>query len=288
MSNEKPEQPIYLINFEDYLRPKRPHKSTTLQCFDKPETPQSKCYKIYKRLKLVRWLRELRTELSLRLKQLPLPRFLSFLRERNDDGLCKPKTGFEIYCEMSSIHGFHLFVGAKTWQRVLWWIFICTALLLSLLVVTMSYGMTADTPTIRYIESMMQPSTAQPIPFPAVTICSLNRVSKQRLLNEAKKWHVAKEPLQLLPWLTSHKLGPVNETLLSSLSLGNSTWSQLLEQLAPQVCESQLLGCKWQGQRQNCNELFATTWSYNEGRCCSFRNQESTSAKTLTIRLTAM
>ncbi|XP_034473934.1 pickpocket protein 11 [Drosophila innubila] len=290
MSIKNPEQLIYLINFEDYLRPKRPHKSTPLQCFDNPKKSKTKCYKLYKRLKLVRWLQEMQTKLSKRLEQVPLPGFLGFLRERNDDGLCKPKTGFEIYCEMSSIHGFHLFVGAKTWQRVLWWIFICTALILSLLVVIMSHGMTANTPTIRLIESMMQPRAEQSIPFPAVTICSLNRVAKRRLLIKAKEWNVEKETLQQLPWLTSRRLDPINATLLSSLSLGNSTWSQLLEQLSPQLCESQLLDCKWQGQNQSCNELFATTWSVSEGRCCSFRSQPKNALflKGLTIRLAAM
>ncbi|KAM8715102.1 hypothetical protein ACLKA7_002188 [Drosophila subpalustris] len=290
MSSDKPEQPIYLINFEDYLRPKRSHKSMPLQRFDKPEKSTSKCCKLYKRLKLVRWCREIRTELSQGLEQVPLPRFLSFLRERNDDGLCKPKTGFEIYCEMSSIHGFHLFVGAKTWQRVLWWIFICTALLLSLIVVTMSQAKTADTPTIRYIDSMMQPSADQPIPFPAVTICSLNRVSRRSLLIKAKEWQVAKETLQRLPWLTSRRLDPVNETSFSSLGFDNSTWSELLEQLSPRVCETQLLSCQWQNQHQSCNELFATTWSYTEGRCCSFQSQPKfgISIRGLTIRLAAM
>ncbi|KAH8263085.1 hypothetical protein KR044_004242, partial [Drosophila immigrans] len=291
MSKEEPQHSIYLINFEEYLRPKQPHKSTALQCFDKPQKPQSKFNKVYKRLKIIRWQREIRVKLSKKLEQVPLPRFLNFLRERNDDGLCKPKTGFEIYCEMSSIHGFHLFVGAKTWQRVLWWIFICVAVLLSLLVLIMSYGMSADTPTIRYIESMMHPSTEHPIPFPAVTICDLNRISKKRLLNKALEWHAASESLLKLPWLTNHNLSPVTESELNTLSLLNSTWSQLLEQLSPQLCESQLMGCMWRGKSQRCNDLFTTTWSHSEGRCCSLREQPKCSlascqlAKGLTVRL---
>ncbi|XP_034100398.2 LOW QUALITY PROTEIN: pickpocket protein 11 [Drosophila albomicans] len=291
MSKEELEQPIYLINFEEYLRPKQPHKSTALQCFDKPIKPESQFFKIYKRLKFVRWLRESRSKLSKKLEQVPLPRFLNFLRERNDDGLCKPKTGFEIYCEMSSIHGFHLFVGAKTWQRVLWWIFICIAVVLSLLVLIMSYGRSAETPTIRYIESIMQPSGERSIPFPALTICDSNRISKRSLFSKAREWDVTSKLLQKLPWLPKRNLGQVNESMINTLSWLNFTWSEVLEQLSPQLCETQLLTCLWQGETQSCKDLFATTWSYSEGRCCSFMGQPKCSltscqsAKGLTIRL---
>ncbi|EDW63366.1 pickpocket protein 11 [Drosophila virilis] len=289
---EAPTQPIYLINYENYLRPKQRHKITPLQCFDRPQKPKSRCnklYKTFKRIKLFRWWRHQRAQVSKRLEQLPLPSFLSFLRARHDDGLCKTKTGFEIYCEMSSIHGFHIFVGAKTWQRVLWWLLICTALLLSLLVLTMSYSLSAETPTIRYIESMLQPMSAQPLPYPALSICSLNRVSRRQLLLKSKKWSVAPQTLQQVPWLTGRSLEQFNLTALNDLSYANVSWSQLLEQLAPRICKAQALGCQWQGLAQNCQQLLTTTWSYSEGRCCSFKQPPGSfpgnPAKGLTLRL---
>ncbi|XP_017854238.1 pickpocket protein 11-like [Drosophila busckii] len=181
------QQKIHLINFEQYLRPKQPHKITPLQCFDRPETKLNKCCRQLKRLKLLRWHRQLSGQVAQALQQLPLPRFLHFLRARQDDGLCKPKTGFEIYCEMSSIHGFHIFVGACTWQRVLWWLLICTAVLLSLLVLFMSHLMSKSMPTISYIDAITRPMSAAPMPFPALTICSLNRVSSWQLQQQAKQ-----------------------------------------------------------------------------------------------------
>lgn len=200
MSIEKvPEEPIYLINFEEYLRPRNPEKSRPLQCLDAPLKRQSKCWRLYQRLKILRWLRTIRLNVSNKLDDVPLPRFLSFLRARNDDGLCKPKTGFEIYCEMSSIHSFNQFVGAKTWQRVLWWLFICLAVFLAGLVLIMSYSKTADTPTVRFIESMMRPSSVRQVPFPAITICSLNRASQRSILSKAKEWQVTEQVLQQLP-----------------------------------------------------------------------------------------
>lgn len=288
---EVPEEPIYLINFEEYLKPKNPQKSRPLQCFEAPPKRKSKCFQLYRRLKIVRWLRTIRLKISQKLENLPLPSFLSFLRARNDDGLCKPKSGFEIYCEMSSIHGFYQFLGAKTWQRVLWWFVICHAVFLSLLVLIMSFELTAKTPTIRRIESMLRPSSERPLPFPALTICSLNRASQSSILAKSKEWQVTQQVLKQLPWITSRRLGTVNRTSFARLSLVNATWAQLLEELSPKLCEDQLLGCKWQGRTQSCDKLFATTWSYTEGRCCTSTIQatcskaECTSAQGLSIRL---
>ncbi|XP_017856892.1 PREDICTED: pickpocket protein 11 [Drosophila arizonae] len=276
-------QPIYLINFEAYLRPKRPHKIMPLQCFDRPERPQTRCeqfHKILQRLKFLRYWRTQRARFSKRLEQLPLPRFLNFLRARHDDGLCKSKTGFEIYCEMSSIHGFHVFVGACTWQRVLWWLLICTAILLSLLVLIMSYSLSAETPTIRYIESMLQPISEQSMSYPALSICSMNRISKSQL--RMKEYTL---PPQSLPWLTKRNWSRNEHVGIS----GNISWSQLLENLAPRTCESQVLGCLWQGLVQSCDRLLTPSWSYSEGRCCTFNGTPiqtaGNPAKGLTLRL---
>ncbi|XP_030377169.1 pickpocket protein 11 [Scaptodrosophila lebanonensis] len=267
LNTDEPEQPIYLINFESYLRPKLPHKVHPLQQFvrlPKPESNLETLNKTLKRLKVVRLWRKGHSVAAKRLSLchkwfngLPLPSFLAFLRARVDDGLCKRKTGFEIYCEMASIHGFHIFVGAKTWQRVLWWLLICTAVLLSLIVLVMSHTLNVDTPTIRIIESMHEPTSN--MPFPAVTICSLNRVSKQRLQQKARQ--------------------------------RNESWSQLWEDLAPPLCEAQLLGCKWEGQATACEKILKPIWTVHQGLCCTF-NYESTRhtfhsgcEKGLTIRL---
>ena len=114
-----------------------------------------------------------------------LPRFLRFLRARNDDGLCKRKSGFEIYCEMASIHGFINFVDATTWQRAFWFSVVILAVLLSGFILLLSHFMNTDTPIILYAESTQYPTWS--IPFPAVTICNLNRISKHKALNYAEK-----------------------------------------------------------------------------------------------------
>lgn len=114
-----------------------------------------------------------------RLSSIKLPKFLSFLRARNDDGLCKRKSGFEIYCEMASIHGFINFVGSTTGQRAFWCFVICVAMASSGFILLLSHLISADSPTILYTESTQHPTFF--IPFPSITICNLNLLSKSKV-----------------------------------------------------------------------------------------------------------
>nr|XP_017013673.2 pickpocket protein 11 [Drosophila takahashii] len=225
--------PLYLVNFENYLRPKNPNKCQPLQRFEKPVGKTSNLRKSLKRLKLIKWY----IDLSKRFRQLPLPRFLGFLRARNDDGLCKRKTGFEIYCEMASIHGFHIFVGAKTWQRILWWLLICNAVMLSLILVIMSLSMSKEMPTIRFMDTMMNP-TAE-VPFPAVTICDLQTFEF------------------------------MNSSVIEKLTARNVSWLELLEDLASPICP-QIKRCRWENRKESCLEKMEPIWTLDQRLCCSF------------------
>ncbi|XP_068140958.1 pickpocket protein 11 [Drosophila tropicalis] len=192
-----------------------------------------------------------------RLRQVRLPRFLHFLRARQDDGLCKRKTGFEIYSEMASIHGFHIFVGAKTWQRILWWCVICLAVLMSVIVITMLLMINQDRPTTRFIESMMIPTSE--MPFPAITICNMNRISRKSLLKKARELNVTEKTLREI----------------NGFSVGNITnlnWTQLFEELAPKIC-SQIVNCKWEGDAKICHNLLHSVWTQEQRICCSFSKQ---------------
>ncbi|EDW88685.1 uncharacterized protein Dyak_GE10314 [Drosophila yakuba] len=232
---------FYLVNFEDYLRPKLPNKCQPLQRFEQPNGRTTNLYRNLKRLKVLRWY----NSASKRFEQLPLPKFLGFLRARNDDGLCKRKTGFEIYCEMASIHGFHIFVGAKTWQRILWWLLICNAVLLSFILVIMSLSMSKETPTIRFIDSKMKP-TAE-VPFPAVTICGLNTISMKGLQN----WE-----------------------LVEKVTKGNASWLELLEDSALPICP-QIRICEWDNRMVNCLDKLQPIWTLDQRLCCTFNyNQQ--------------
>ncbi|KAM7351035.1 pickpocket 11 [Cochliomyia hominivorax] len=212
----------------------------------------------------------------LALGNIQLPRFLAFLRARNDDGLCKRKSGFEIYCEMASIHGFINFVGASTWQRAFWFLVVLTAVIMSGFILLLSHLMNTNTPTILYAESTQYPSWS--IPFPAVTICNLNRISKRGAVQAAKKFE--KSTNLTLPQLIDYfKLSlSVSENIKAPfqhyqqlqqiLKANNYTMSGLIQEITPN-CESQLLRCKWRGRFERCNHLFKKIET-SFGSCCSF------------------
>ncbi|EDX04400.1 GD22335 [Drosophila simulans] len=238
VSGEDSPTRFYLVNFENYLRPKQSIKCQPLQRFKKPTGRTTNLYRNLKRLKILRWYHSV----SKRFEELPLPKFLGFLRARNDDGLCKRKTGFEIYCEMASIHGFHIFVGAKTWQRILWWLLICNAVLLSFILVIMSLSMSRETPIIRFIDTMMKP-TAE-VPFPAVTICGFN----------TKEW--------------------MNSSLIGNVTKGNASWLELLEDLSLPICP-QIKICQWDNRMVNCLDKLQPIWTLDQRLCCTFNyNQQ--------------
>lgn len=216
--------PTYYISFEDYLKPKNV-KGTNSPLFTKQKQHNSQLrlrllehpvfvaghktkWEIFKEkiTKVFNWkLRNIAKPMKISLKnQIPkvssnrpkrfqkialanlkLPQLLHFLHARNDQVECKRKSGFEIYCEIASIHGFINFVGATTWQRAFWFSLVLFAVIMSGAILLLSHYMNISTPTILYSENTQYPTWS--IPFPAVTICNLNQISKRKAEDLATK-----------------------------------------------------------------------------------------------------
>jgi len=155
---------------------------------------------------------------------------------------------------MASIHGFHIFVGAKTWQRILWWLLICTAVMLSLIVVIMSQSMSKKMPTIRFMDTMMKP--AAEVPFPAVTICGLSSISKKILNTKAMELGLSAEVLQSFP--------SMNNSVIEQLTMRNVSWLELLEDFSSPICP-QIKSCQWDNRGKDCLEKMQPIWTFSEG-----------------------
>ncbi|XP_049317142.1 pickpocket protein 11-like [Bactrocera dorsalis] len=186
----------------------------------------------------------------------------------------KPKSGFQIYCELASVHGLHYLTGASKWQRIFWCFILCSMLTLSIYTLWNSLSLNADNPTILYTDTKTGIFWGKT--FPAITLCNFNHISKKKLNDLLMKnfsSETADQIRPLIPYVLYSAL-PVNATpadyrsLHRLLTSANYTHSDFLEKISPD-CESQLIRCKILAQVHPCNVLFQRVRTQH-GFCCSF------------------
>ncbi|CAG4982990.1 unnamed protein product [Parnassius apollo] len=117
--------------------------------------------------------------------------------------------------------------------------------------------------------------------FPAVGICTNNRISKRattelarKLLKEERnKMYDAEEMLSLLVGLGSfYNIDPMDDDVVRPMqlhrALGEYDVNELIQSLTPH-CEDILLRCAWNQQPKNCSDVFDFRLTMN-GYCCTF------------------
>ncbi|KAM3965321.1 sodium channel protein Nach [Aphomia sociella] len=117
--------------------------------------------------------------------------------------------------------------------------------------------------------------------FPAVGICSTNRISKQAAIDLAKELLKAdrnhnyneQSMLSLLYGLGQlYNMQPVDDNAVPAmelhLALGEYDVHELMRKLTPS-CEDLLLRCAWNEVPRNCSDLFDFRLTMN-GYCCTF------------------
>ena len=84
------------------------------------------------------------------------------------------------YCSTTSLHGFNHITreDISRGERIFWIIIVIVSIIVSLVLVLVSWLWNRQTPTVTVIESSHFPTWN--IPFPAVTICQFNKISKRR------------------------------------------------------------------------------------------------------------
>jgi Amiloride-sensitive sodium channel len=90
------------------------------------------------------------------------------------------------FCNVTSLHGYVHTVNKDyhPFERWLWLITSFLALVTAIVLLWISWNWTAETPTTTVIESTNYPTYN--LPFPAVTICNMNKISKESALDIAK------------------------------------------------------------------------------------------------------
>lgn len=91
------------------------------------------------------------------------------------------------FCKVTSFHGYVHTVKKEYHpiERWLWIVLSFLALTTALILLWISLNWNAETPTMTVIESTNYPTYN--LPFPAVTICSMNKISKSAALEIASE-----------------------------------------------------------------------------------------------------
>lgn len=92
-----------------------------------------------------------------------------------------------IFCTYTSTHDFRCFVDNfySKFEKIFWFIGILISTGVASTLLWYSLYISADTPTVTIVESTHYPTYK--IPFPGVTVCNVNKISKKAIIALAKE-----------------------------------------------------------------------------------------------------
>ncbi|XP_063706214.1 pickpocket protein 11-like [Culicoides brevitarsis] len=182
------------------------------------------------------------------------------------------------YCEITALHGYNHLVRKDfaLWEKIMWVIMCIIAMIVALVLLYLSLYWNSATPTTTVIESTH--FATWNIPFPAVTICSVNKITLSALQQKEAEillpGGIELEDLQHMLrvlLLNDYKaenietLGMLNYILKSN----NMTAYQMMWDLtAP--CRRMIQKCMWKGVQIRCDAIFQRVMTMNNIGCCSF------------------
>lgn len=99
---------------------------------------------------------------------------------------CEIIKSLESYCSSTALHGcgYITRTDVTRFEQIAWFIIVLIAVIVSFVMVWLSYSWSKSIPTVTVIESTHFPTLN--MPFPAVTICSINRISKRKAYKLAR------------------------------------------------------------------------------------------------------
>ncbi|XP_053673786.1 sodium channel protein Nach-like [Anopheles nili] len=181
-------------------------------------------------------------------------------------------------CRNTALHGYSQIVreGYNVTERTVWLLAVLSSTIVAITLLAISWSWSVETPTVTVTESTNYPSWN--LPFPAVTVCNMNKISASAALNRAQTMrrpaNVSAAQLSDLFRLFLHVTGlgqtdPDRYRMLHDTMLENNLEiPQLMGEFAP-PCGTLLERCLWKGTQWRCDNLFQVV-NTTEGLCCSF------------------
>ncbi|XP_050450031.1 sodium channel protein Nach-like [Cataglyphis hispanica] len=187
------------------------------------------------------------------------------------------------FCSNTGLHGYKYISQTQRpkMERIIWVITVLTSLCCALVLMKMAWNYYATHPTLTVIESTHH--GIWNYPFPAITVCDINRVSynltKEFVKNLRTPSNLSKEFLiremrlmneLLIPGIFGYDVQK-NLTRLQDIIDDNSMSILDVAKLITQNCSTLLSICKWNGIVDQCDTYFKQTLS-RDGLCCSFNS----------------
>ncbi|XP_065087331.1 sodium channel protein Nach-like [Ochlerotatus camptorhynchus] len=188
------------------------------------------------------------------------------------------KSQLKELCQATALHGYSQIVreGYTPLERAIWIFSVSSAFITATVLLWISWTWNAETPTVTVIESTNYATWN--VPFPAVTICNLNKIHYGNALKWAEKMirpdNLSAEQLvrdfRLLLHINGLAESKTSEynALHNLMLLNNLEVPQLMGEFAPS-CSSMFERCMWKGTQWRCDNLFQIV-NTTEGLCCSF------------------
>ncbi|XP_060518625.1 sodium channel protein Nach-like isoform X2 [Cylas formicarius] len=179
------------------------------------------------------------------------------------------------FCLHTSLHGWLHTVLPEKRQLERWtWVLIClTSLSTALWLTLTAWFKFQESPTILVSDSKQYP--IYHYPFPAVTICGYNKISKKRAyafaeqtVGQANVSSFANELRLLTALITNDARGDDDAKLRRALDEHGLSAESVLERLAPS-CGDELNQCAWKKEERKCSDIFERI-ATPDGFCCSF------------------
>lgn len=173
------------------------------------------------------------------------------------------------YLEATSIHGLKYLAEKYAVQKLFWLIAFIAGVVLACFLITQVFLQYLASPT--YLAFDTQMSQISSIPFPAVTVCNMNRIDKETY--DKIKFDSQRSPNDDLVMAKAFAL----EDLCGVKMTESDRKHQHREGFnvsdfiinAGQRCDDMLVSCLLDGNERRCSDIFQATIT-DMGGCCSF------------------
>ncbi|XP_063706215.1 pickpocket protein 11-like [Culicoides brevitarsis] len=189
------------------------------------------------------------------------------------------KSRLVIFCTNTASHGFPYFIrtGYSKIEKTFWVVVVVICSMFAVLLVWYSLFLSSATPTVTLVESTHYPTYK--IPFPGVTVCNVNKISKKAIVAFAKKLKnpipnaTEDDTLELLKQLNGYiqlktDYGDRFDDLNKLLAFNKLKIENVMATLMPE-CDKTIEKCFWLGTEVRCDAFFESTVTFL-GNCCSF------------------